>query len=299
MTTILKTDLPNLLYRGKIRDTYDLGTSLLMVATDRISAFDVVLPNGVPGKGKILAMLSAFWFRLTAPLMPNHFQSMAIDRRALQAIPDLPPLPDLSEEIAQRSMVVKKAERIDVECIVRGYITGSAWGEYKKSGTVGDMPMEEGLQECQEFSEPLFTPTTKAETGHDENMTFDQMRDLVGADLAQQLKEKSIQIYGFAREYAVSRGIIIADTKMEFGLVDGEVILIDELLTPDSSRFWDVERYQVGRSQPNFDKQFVRDWLVESGWNKEPPAPSLPPEIVSKTAERYAEAFRMLTGQII
>ncbi|MEE9247145.1 MAG: phosphoribosylaminoimidazolesuccinocarboxamide synthase, partial [Dehalococcoidia bacterium] len=200
---------------------------------------------------------------------------------------------------AQRAMVVRKARRIDVECIVRGYITGSAWSEYKRSGTVGDMPMAPGLKECQEFPEPLFTPTTKAETGHDENMTFQQMQSLVGADLAADLREKSIQVYEYARGLAAEKGIIIADTKMEFGIIDGEVTLIDELLTPDSSRFWDAERYQVGQSQPNFDKQFVRDWLLASGWNKEPPAPALPPDIVAKTVERYTEAYLRLTGQNI
>ena len=299
MTTILKTDLPGLLHRGKVRDTYDMGDKLLMVSTDRISAFDMVLPNGIPGKGRILSLLSVFWFEKTAHLVPNHFIAMAGDTAALGTIADSPPVKGLSDDIAQRAMVVRKARRIDVECIVRGYITGSAWSEYKRSGTVGDMPMTPGLKECQEFSEPLFTPTTKADTGHDENMTFQQMQSLVGADLAADLREKSIQLYEYARGLAAEKGIIIADTKMEFGIIDGEVTLIDELLTPDSSRFWDAERYQVGQPQPNFDKQFVRDWLLASGWNKEPPAPALPPDIVAKTAERYAEAYLRLTGQSV
>ncbi|MCH7996557.1 MAG: phosphoribosylaminoimidazolesuccinocarboxamide synthase [Chloroflexi bacterium] len=299
MTTILKTDLPGLLHRGKVRDTYDMGDKLLMVSTDRISAFDMVLPNGIPGKGRILSLLSVFWFEKTVHLIPNHFIAMAGDRAALGTIADSPPVKGLSDDIAQRAMVVRKARRIDVECIVRGYITGSAWSEYKRSGTVGDMPMPPGLKECQEFSEPLFTPTTKADTGHDENMTFQQMQSLVGADLAADLREKSIQVYEYARGLAAEKGIIIADTKMEFGIIDGEVTLIDELLTPDSSRFWDAERYQVGQPQPNFDKQFVRDWLLASGWNKEPPAPALPPDIVAKTAERYAEAYLRLTGQSV
>ena len=299
MTTILKTDLPGLLHRGKVRDTYDMGDKLLMVSTDRISAFDMVLPNGIPGKGRILSLLSVFWFEKTVHLVPNHFIAMAGDTAALGTIADSPPVKGLSDDIAQRAMVVRKARRIDVECIVRGYITGSAWSEYKRSGTVGDMPMTPGLKECQEFSEPLFTPTTKADTGHDENMTFQQMQTLVGDDLAADLREKSIQLYEYARGLAAEKGIIIADTKMEFGIIDGEVTLIDELLTPDSSRFWDAERYQVGQSQPNFDKQFVRDWLLASGWNKEPPAPALPPDIVAKTAERYAEAYLKLTGQSV
>ena len=299
MTTILKTDLPGLLHRGKVRDTYGMGDKLLMVSTDRISAFDMVLPNGIPGKGRILSLLSVFWFEKTVHLVPNHFIAMAGDTAALGTIADNPPVRGLSDDIAQRAMVVRKAQRIDVECIVRGYITGSAWSEYKRSGTVGDMPMTPGLKECQEFSDPLFTPTTKADTGHDENMTFQVMQSLVGADLAADLKEKSIQVYEYARGLAAEKGIIIADTKMEFGIIDGEVTLIDELLTPDSSRFWDAERYQVGQSQPNFDKQFVRDWLLASGWNKKPPAPALPPDIVAKTAERYAEAYLRLTGQSV
>ncbi|MCH9036289.1 MAG: phosphoribosylaminoimidazolesuccinocarboxamide synthase [Chloroflexi bacterium] len=299
MTTILKTDLPGLLHRGKVRDTYDMGDKLLMVSTDRISAFDMVLPNGIPGKGRILSLLSVFWFEKTVHLIPNHFIAMAGDRAALGTIADSPPVKGLSDDIAQMAMVVRKARRIDVECIVRGYITGSAWSEYKRSGTVGDMPMPPGLKECQEFSEPLFTPTTKADTGHDENMTFQEMQSLVGADLAADLRDKSIQVYEYARGLAAEKGIIIADTKMEFGIIDGEVTLIDELLTPDSSRFWDAERYQVGQPQPNFDKQFVRDWLLASGWNKEPPAPALPTDIVAKTAERYAEAYLRLTGQSV
>ena len=299
MTTILKTDLPGLLHRGKVRDTYDMGDKLLMVSTDRISAFDMVLPNGIPGKGRILSLLSVFWFEKTVHLIPNHFIAMAGDRAALGTIADSPPVKGLSDDIAQRAMVVRKARRIDVECIVRGYITGSAWSEYKRSGTVGDMPMPPGLKECQEFSEPLFTPTTKADTGHDENMTFQEMQSLVGADLAADLRDKRIQVYEYARGLAAEKGIIIADTKMEFGIIDEEVTLIDELLTPDSSRFWDAERYQVGQPQPNFDKQFVRDWLLASGWNKEPPAPALPSDIVAKTAERYAEAYLRLTGQSV
>ena len=241
MTTIVETHLPNLTYRGKVRDTYALGEYLLMVATDRISAFDAVLPTGIPGKGKILSRLSVFWFEKTAHLVPNHYVAMATDTSDLTVS-----LPELNSELAKRAMVVWKAERIDVECIVRGYITGSAWAEYKKQGSVGGSPMTPGLLESQEFPEPLFTPTTKAETGHDENITIDEMKEMVGADLTEELKEKSLQVYSFAREFAATKGIIIADTKMEFGLIDGQVSLIDELLTPDSSRFWDAEQYSPG-----------------------------------------------------
>ena len=294
MTTIVKTDLPNLTYRGKVRDTYDLGEYLLMVATDRISAFDAVLPTGIPGKGVILSSLSVFWFEKTAHLVPNHYVAMATDASDLTVN-----LPELDSELAKRAMVVRKAERIDVECIVRGYITGSAWAEYKKQGSVGGSPMPSGLQESQEFPEPLFTPSTKAETGHDENITIDEMKEMVGADLTEELREKSLQVYSLAREFAVTKGIIIADTKMEFGLIDGQVSLIDELLTPDSSRFWDADRYSPGSSQPNFDKQFVRDWLTESGWDREPPAPPLPADVVGRTADRYSEAYRRLTGESI
>lgn len=299
MAAIVETNLPNLTYRGKVRDTYDLGEYLLMVATDRISAFDVVLPTGIPGKGKILSRLSVFWFQKTSHLVPNHYIAMATDVSTLATSGLDVSLPELDSELAERAMVVRKAQRIDVECIVRGYITGSAWAEYKKQGTVGGMSMTSGLQESQEFPEPLFTPTTKAEEGHDENITIDEMKEMVGADLTEELREKSTQVYSFARAFAATKGIIIADTKMEFGLIDGRVSLIDELLTPDSSRFWNAELYSPGSSQPNFDKQFVRDWLIESGWDREPPAPPLPNDVVDKTAQRYSEAYRRLTGQSI
>ena len=297
--TITLTDsaLPNILYRGKVRDTYEVEDKLLMVATDRISAFDVVLPSGIPGKGKILSLMSAFWFQRTGHLVPNHYIAMAGDVEGLGDLAGAVQAMGVPVEVADRAMVVKKAERIDIECIVRGYITGSAWSEYKRQGTAGTLPMPAGLQESQEFPEPLFTPTTKAETGHDENMTFQQVQDMVGDEMADRLRDTSIAVYGFAREYAAERGIIIADTKMEFGIIDGELHLIDELLTPDSSRFWDAERFEVGKSQPNFDKQYVRDWLIESGWDREPPAPPLPDDVANKTAERYEEAYMRLTGK--
>ena len=290
MTTIRETDLPNRLYQGKVRDTYDLGDGLLlMIATDRISAFDVVLPTGIPEKGAVLCQISAFWFDRTGGIIPNHFVSLGTDRDDL----------GLSDDIARRAMVVKRAERIDVECIVRGYITGSAWSEYRRSGTVAGQPMPEGLRDGDMFPEPLFTPSTKAEEGHDENITVAQMEDLVGKELTERLSQASIDVYSNARDYAKEQGIIIADTKFEFGIIDGEISLIDEVLTPDSSRFWDMNGYAPGKSQPNYDKQFVRDWLDEAGWDHEPPAPELPDEVVSRTHERYLEAYRRLTGNAL
>ncbi len=287
LTTVHKTNLPNLLYRGKVRDTYPIDDeTLLMVATDRISAFDVVLPTGIPDKGAVLNQISAYWFDKTAHLIPNHLIEMAVDR------PDL----DIPGEVARRAMVVKKADRIDVECVVRGFITGSAWSEYRHSGTVQGNPMPEGLREGDPFPEILFTPTTKAEVGHDENMSFEEVVDMVGLEMAERLRDTTIEVYSYARDAAQERGIIIADTKMEFGTIDGELILIDELLTPDSSRFWDAEGYAPGKSQPNYDKQFVRDWLDDFGWDHEPPAPELPEDVVSRTTERYAEAYLKLTG---
>ncbi len=284
--------MPGLLYRGKVRDTYDLGDGLLlMVSTDRISAFDVVLPGGIPHKGLVLAHISRFWFDRTADLIDNHFVAMAEDASGV-AMPE-----GLSHEIARQSMVVKRAQRLDVECIVRGYLAGSAWAEYRRSGTVWGQQMPQGLVEGQELPEPMFTPTTKADVGHDENMTPEQVLDMFGADMAGQLEEKSLAIYSSANEYARSKGIILVDTKMEFGLLDGRLILIDELLTPDSSRFWDASGYEPGRSLPNFDKQYVRDWLDSQGWDHEPPAPELPAEIAERTSKRYLEAHRRLTGE--
>ncbi len=292
---ILHTNLPNLLYRGKVRDTYDLGGGLLlMVATDRISAFDVVLPNGVPGKGVLLSRMSAFWFRKTAHLVPNHFLGMAGDVAG-----SYPQLAKVPREVAQRAMVVKRAERLDIECIVRGYLAGSAWAEYRVTGTIFGKPAPSGLKEGDRLSPPIFTPTTKAETGHDLNMTLKQVERLVGKQRAREGEEKSLAIYNFAHAYALERGIIIADTKVEFGVVGGKVILIDEVLTPDSSRFWEASAYRPGQSQPNYDKQFVRDWLNSTGWNHEPPAPELPPEIVEKTRQRYLEAYERLTGETL
>ena len=288
--TITETNMPGLMHRGKVRDTYPLGDDkLIMVATDRISAFDVVLPTGIPDKGVVLNNISAFWFGLTSHIVPNHFISLAAERDDL----------DIPAEVARRAMVVKKAERIDVECVVRGFITGSAWSEYRRAGTVQDNPMPEGMQEGDPFPEVLFTPTTKAEVGHDENMSFQEVADMVGQEMAERLRDTTIEVYEYARDYARERGIILADTKLEFGTVDGELILIDEALTPDSSRFWDADGYEPGKSQPNYDKQFVRDWLDEAGWDHEPPAPELPADVVNLTVDRYAEAFAKLTGNAL
>ena len=299
---IIEATLPGLLHRGKVRDTFGLGEGrLLMVATDRISAFDVVLPTGIPDKGLVLNQISGFWFDLTQHIVPNHLICLADDAEAEQYLQrnaaGSGSFQHVGHDVRRQSMVIKRAERIDIECIVRGYITGSAWGEYRRRGTVSGMAMEPGLVEGQRFPEPLFTPTTKAEEGHDENMSAQEVVDLAGAELARKLEEASKAVYSFAHDYARERGIILADTKMEFGLLDGELILIDELLTPDSSRFWDESGYEPGRSQPNFDKQFVRDWLDSQGWDHEPPAPELPPDIVSRTTERYKEAYRRLTGE--
>lgn len=295
---IVETNLPNLLHRGKVRDTYDLGDGLLlMVATDRLSAFDVVLPTGIPNKGLVLSRLSAFWFRSTSGLIENHFIGLTDDPKAVEPYMGRTLLAELPEEIARQSMVVKRAQRLDVECVVRGYLAGSSWAEYKRSGTLWGKRLPQGLREGEALDESAFTPTTKAEEGHDEIMTRAEVMDMVGEGLTRQLEENSLAIYTFARDYARERGIILADTKMEFGLLDGRLILIDELLTPDSSRFWDTDGYEPGRSLPNFDKQFVRDWLDSQGWDREPPAPHLPEDVVQRTSDRYIEAYRRLTGE--
>jgi phosphoribosylaminoimidazole-succinocarboxamide synthase len=294
---LLQCDLPLPLFgRGKVRDTYDLGDNLLIVATDRISAFDVILPCGIPDKGIILNKLSAFWFEKTRELVPNHLVESLEDVKRLNDFVPVKRRFKYPDSLAGRSMLVKKLARINIECVARGYLAGSAWEEYKKTGTVCGYTLPKGLQESQELPEPLFTPTTKAEQGHDKPLTFDEMKEVVDVTLADALKSATIAIYNYARDYARTKGIIIADTKMEFGLNGNKLILIDELLTPDSSRFWDVKSYQVGRSQPSYDKQPVRDWLANSGWNKEPPAPELPEEIIRKTSRIYLEAYERLTG---
>jgi phosphoribosylaminoimidazole-succinocarboxamide synthase len=294
MPVLLETNLPNLYARGKVRDTYDLGNGrLLMVATDRISAFDVVLPNGIPDKGAVLTQLSAFWFERTKEVIPNHLLRLIGNSDNA----DLPfPLP---HEFAGRSMVVRKAQRLDIECVARGYLSGSGWVEYRETGRVCGIPLPKGLRESDELPEAIFTPATKAESGHDINISFDQVADIVGAETAALLRDGTLAVYRYAASYARQRGIIIADTKFELGWCEGELILIDELLTPDSSRFWSFDTYEPGKPQPSFDKQPVRDWLIASGWNREPPPPKLPPEVVAGTSARYREAFRRLTGHEI
>ena len=284
---LIESTMPDLIYSGKVRDTHDAGNGLLlMVSTDRISAYDVVLPNAIPGKGAVLNQISAFWFAQTEHIVPNHLVQMGFDRAK-----------DLPESIRRRSMYVRKADRIDIECVARGYITGSALQEYSDTGTVAGLKIPPGMVEGDLFPSPIFTPATKAEEGHDENISVEHMADLIGAELTSKLQNITLKIYDFAHEFALNKGIIIADTKLEFGLIDGNITLIDELLTPDSSRFWDRDGYQPGSIQPNFDKQFVRDWLNSQKWNREPPAPDLPAEIVSKTAVRYEDAFVKITAR--
>jgi len=292
MPVLVETALPSapLFHRGKVRDTYDLGDRLLMVATDRISAFDVVLPNGIPDKGAVLTQLSAFWFQLTGDVVPNHFRRL-VDSTEIEGVPF--PIP---ADLLGRSMLVPKARRVDVECVARGYLSGSGWQEYRETGKVCGIRLPPGLRESEELPQPIFTPATKAASGHDINISFEETVELVGAKAADVLRVRTLAVYNFARDYARERGIIIADTKLEFGWLDDELIAIDEMCTPDSSRFWPTDGYRPGQSQPSFDKQPVRDWLIDSGWNKEPPPPVLPEEVVESTAERYREAFRRLTG---
>ncbi len=277
--------------QGKVRDIFDLGKALLIVATDRLSAFDVVLPDPVPYKGEVLTKISLFWFDLLGGIVPNHLLS------AEEC--DLPEsLAAHADALRGRFMLVKKAEVFPVECIVRGYLAGSGWKEYRESGTVCGQRLPEGLVESSRLPEPIFTPSTKAAIGdHDENISFERMVEIVGAEHAEQLRDASLALYTAARDHAAKRGIIIADTKFEFGLVDGVVTLVDEVLTPDSSRFWPADEYAAGGPQPSFDKQFVRDWLEASGWDKRPPAPALPEDVIVMTAEKYVEAYEIITGQ--
>ncbi len=289
---LLQLDLPGVpkIKSGKVREVFDLGDRLLFVATDRISAFDCVMPNGIPRKGEVLTQLSHFWFGQTESLVPNHLLAKADE-------PLPPQLQPFAAQLAGRSMIVKKATPLTIECVVRGYLAGSGWKEYQRSQTVCGIPLPAGLQESSELPAPIFTPATKAETGHDENIPFETAAQLVGADIAERARDLSLRIYNFARDYARQRGIIIADTKFEFGLFNGELLLIDEVLTPDSSRFWPADKFQPGQAQPSFDKQFVRDYLETLAWDKSPPAPSLPSLIVSRTQAKYLEAYERLTGR--
>ena len=285
---------------GKVRDVYGLGDRLLIVSTDRISAFDVVLPCGIPDKGKVLNQLSVFWFGKTAHILPNHLIKIIDSNVVLNEVKNLSSQRgELPDSLIGRSMLVAKAKRVSVECVVRGYLSGSAWAEYKETGKVGDIHLPSGMKESQELSQPIFTPTTKSDTEHDRPLTNQDIKALGIEDLLGELEQKSLLIYRYARDYAKVRGIIIADTKFEFGFVDGKLALIDELLTPDSSRFWAASQYEVGHSQPSFDKQPVRDWLSASGWDKKPPAPMLPPEIIERTSRRYREVYSKLTGDVL
>ncbi len=289
--TNLKGEGVQLLKRGKVRDIYTVDGQLLIVSTDRISAFDVVLPTPIPNKGRILNRLSVFWFERTRHIVPNHLLAWRVD--------DLPdPLKPYADLLRDRFMLVRKTQVVPIECVVRGYLYGSAWKDYQRTGEVCGIKLPPGMQLAEKLPEPVFTPATKASAGHDENITFEQVVDTVGKEIADRLQELSILLYLFGAKHAEERGLILADTKFEFGLTEeGELILIDEVLTPDSSRFWDANTYAPGKPQDNFDKQFVRDYLESLDWNKEPPAPELPPDVVAKTQERYLEAYRRLTGE--
>ena len=289
MAALLATQLPFPVRRGKVRDVYDLGDRLLLVATDRISAFDWVMPNGIPDKGRILTQISAFWFELLG--VPNHVISQDLSTLNLPAEVN-------REELAGRSMIVRKAQVVPIECVVRGYLDGSGWKEYKAGGQVCGISLPPGLVQCSELPQPIFTPATKEESGHDINISFEKMVEIVGRDVAEALRRRSIDVYTRAREYARSRGILIADTKFEWGWHEEKLILIDEVLTPDSSRFWPAAEYEPGRPQPSYDKQFVRDWLETTGWDKNSPPPTLPEEVVARTKAKYAEAYEKLTGKM-
>jgi len=289
---LLETNLPEvpLLSRGKVRDIYDLGSQFLIVATDRISAFDVVMPNGIPDKGRVLTQMSLFWFEFTRDIVENHLATADVTEypAAIGKHVDV---------LAGRSMLVRRAEVAPIECVVRGYLAGSGWKEYQGSGTVCGIELPEGLLESDKLPEPIFTPATKAESGHDENISPQRATEIVGKETYQELEQLSLAIYSKAADYARKRGIILADTKFEFGRSGGKLILIDEVLTPDSSRFWPADEYEPGRSQKSFDKQPVRDFLERLGWDKKPPAPSLPQAVVESTSERYRQALRLLTGE--
>ena len=290
---VTKTDYKDLklFQRGKVRDIYDLGSSLLFVVSDRISAFDVILPNGIPFKGKVLNQISNFWFDFTKKIVKNHVVATDVGDYPSECKPH-------SAELAGRSVIGKKTKPLPVECIVRGYITGSGWSDYKKTGAICGISLPKGLRDSEKLPEPIFTPSTKAEIGvHDENISFDEVVKLIGGELAEKIRDYTIAVYKAAATYAESKGIIIADTKLEFGVDDkGEVTLIDEVLTPDSSRFWDKSKYEVGKSQASFDKQFVRDYLLSINWDKKPPAPNLPEEIIKGTSEKYLQALKVLAG---
>jgi len=287
--TISQTDFPGLrlLARGKVRDIYELGDRLLIVATDRLSAFDVILPTPIPDKGRVLTQLSLFWFDKLAGLVPHH---------VINATDFAGPLAPYQDALNGRAMIVRRTNPIPIECVARGYISGSGWKDYRATGKVCGIPLPAGLKESDKLPEPIFTPATKATSGHDENISFDEAAAQIGRPLAERLRDITLEVYRRASEYAAARGIIIADTKLEFGLVGDELVWIDEALTPDSSRFWPADSYESGKAQPSFDKQFVRDYLERIGWSKQPPAPALPPDVVNGTRAKYREAYERLTG---
>lgn len=292
---VTKTNFPNLrlLKRGKVRDIYDLGENLLIVSTDRISAYDVIMDQGIPLKGFILTKISEFWFNLLSDVVENHLISTDVNNFPI-------PCQEYTDILRHRSMIVKKTEVIPIECVVRGFLSGSGWSDYLKTGEVCGIKLPTGMKESQKLENPIFTPATKEELGnHDENISEDKAAEIVGEEIVKQIKEISLTIYKRAYEYALKKGIIIADTKMEFGIINDKVILIDELLTPDSSRFWDAKKYQAGKSQESFDKQFLRDYLISINFNKKPPAPVLPEEIIKNTSKKYQEALEILTGKSI
>ena len=298
--SVYNTELSGLLYRGKVRDTYELNKQvLLMIATDRISAFDVIMPQPIPGKGIILTKMALFWFEYLEHLVCNHlfkipkeldFNEIDYENETLNKIP---------ESYRSRAMIVKRADRIDMECVVRGHIAGSAWAEYCEKGTINGSRYPKGINQAEKFIRPIFTPSTKADSGHDEALSREDGENLIGKDLYQILEDKSIELYLAAYRHAEQKGMIIADTKFEFGFINDEIALIDEALTPDSSRFWDVAEWNVGTNPPAYDKQYLRDWLIDSGWNREPPAPDLPETVLSKTFTRYHEAYERLTGETL
>jgi phosphoribosylaminoimidazole-succinocarboxamide synthase len=292
VNVILDTNFPGLkLYaKGKVRDVYSIEDRLLIVATDRISAFDYILPTGIPDKGKVLTQLSVFWFEFLREVVPSHFLTAKVE--------EYPAAARLFDaELEGRSMLVTRAKMVEIECVARGYLAGSGWKEYRETGAVCGVPLPPGLNESSQLPEPIFTPATKAQSGHDENISFDAMVKIAGADLAARLRDLTLKIYTRAAEYARTKGIIIADTKFEFGMVKGELVLGDEVLTPDSSRFWPLDTYEPGRAQNSYDKQFVRDYLERIKWPKLPPAPPLPPDIADRTSEKYKEAYHALTGR--
>lgn len=290
---ILSTDFPNLklFKRGKVRDVYSVGNYYLIVSTDRLSAFDVIMAQGIPYKGKVLTKISEFWFKFVGQTVPNHIVSTNVNEFPSECM-------QYKDVLEERSMLVKKAEVVPIECIVRGYISGSGWNDYKKTKEISGIKLRDGLVESEIFDEPLFTPSTKAEIGlHDENISYEQAVESVGSEIMSKLKSASLEIYKTASQYALTKGIIIADTKMEFGFHNGELILVDEVLTPDSSRFWPADLYQKGRSQESYDKQIVRDYLLSINFNKQPPPPTLPDEVIQKTSQKYLEVLEKLTGE--